>query len=199
VTSVLIYRQTEPVVVVKPLTLSQAFANIDGWHNDGLFDLETRIIESLDIDDYINTRFSKDDVTVSLYIGYYLTLKKVGASHSPLVCYPGQGWYLSDGEKESLIIGEEKINLVRMIASIGSRKELLVYWFQAYDKNSTGTFLQKLNTLWSKFQNGREDNAFVRITIPISDSNADVAYKEVKEFIKLFYPRFLKYVKENQI
>lgn len=84
-----------------------------------------------------------------------------------------------------------------MVASIGSRKELLIYLFQAYDRTSPGTFLQKLNTLWSKFRNGREDNAFVRITVPLNGMAVDEAYSTGKKFVENFYPQFLKYVREN--
>ncbi|GAG81238.1 unnamed protein product, partial [marine sediment metagenome] len=66
-----------------------------------------------------------------------------------------------------------------------------------FDRTSQGTFHQKFNTLWSKFRNGREDNAFVRITVAMDGIKADEAYKTGKEFIELFYPLFLEYVKES--
>jgi hypothetical protein len=84
-----------------------------------------------------------------------------------------------------------------MVASIGPRKELLIYWFQAYDRTSPGTFRQKFNTLLSKFHKGREDNAFVRITVPMNEITVDEAYSTGKNFIEKFYPHFLKYVREN--
>jgi EpsI family protein len=196
-TSILVYWQPEPKAAKKRLALAQSFEGIKGWRNNGFVQLDQRIVNSLELDDYVNHNFSNGGEMVSLYIGYYLTSKKVGAAHSPLVCFPGQGWVLSNSENKSLKIGEEKVNLKKMVASIGSRKELLIYWFQAYDRTSQGTFLQKLNTLWSKFRNGRGDNAFVRITVPMDGIKAGEAYKTGKEFIELFYPRFLEYVKEN--
>lgn len=196
-TSILIYWQAESNEAKKRLSLTQALSNINGWHSEGLVELDRGIADSLDLDDYVNHNFSNGNETVSLYIGYYLTSKKVGAAHSPLVCFPGQGWVLSGGENKSLKIGEEKINYSKMLASIGSRKELLIYWFQAYDRTSPGTFLQKLNTLWSKFRRGRTDNAFVRVTVPLNNKSIDEAYDIGIKFIEAFYPRFLKYVKED--
>jgi EpsI family protein len=177
--------------------MTHAFTNIKGWHNNGIVQLDRKIVEELELDDYVNYNFYKGKETVFLYIGYYSTIKKVGAAHSPLVCFTGQGWSLSDLESKSLKIGEEKIHIKRAIASIGDRKELLLYWFQAYDRTSAGSFLQKLNTLWSKFKNGREDNAFVRITVPMNGKSAEQAYSTGKDFIEIFYPLFLEYIQKS--
>lgn len=195
--STFVYQQPESKAAKKQMTLAQTLAEIKGWNSKGLIELDQEIVESLELDDYVNHNFSNGSETVFLYIGYYLTSKKVGAADSPLVCFPGQGWQLSDPENDILKIGEEKINLTKMIASIGTRKELLIYWFQAYDRTSPGTFLQKLNTLWSKFKNRREDNAFVRITVPMDGKTIEQAYSTGKDFIELFYPRFLEYIQES--
>jgi EpsI family protein len=197
-TSIFVYWQPESKAAKKQLTLSETLMKIKSWHSEGMVELDRGIVESLELDDYVNHNFSNGSKTVSLYIGYYLTSKKVGAAHSPLVCFPGQGWHLSDSENKTLKVGEEKINLAKMIGSIGTRKELLIYWFQAYDRTSPGTFLQKLYTLWSKFHNGRTDNAFVRITVPIQGKSIDEAYATGLKFIQAFYPQFIGYVKENQ-
>jgi EpsI family protein len=192
------YLQPDSMAVKKPIPMSQAFYNIKGWHNNGNIQLDHRIVEELELDDYVNLIFSKGKKTVFLYIGYYSTIKKVGAAHSPLVCFTGQGWSLSDLENKRLKIGEEKIHIKRAIASIGNRKELLLYWFQAYDRTSSGTFLQKLNTLQVKLKNGREDNAFVRITVPMDRITIEEAHNTGREFVELFYPIFLEYIKEGQ-
>jgi EpsI family protein len=189
-----VYWQPGSRVANKRLTLAEAVANIKGWRSEGPVPLDRNIVDSLELDDYVNGNFSNGRQTVSLYIGYYLTSKKVGAAHSPLVCFPGQGWVLSDSQNQSLSIGEEKLKFSKMLASIGARKELLIYWFQAYNRTSPGTFLQKLNTLWSKFRNGRTDNAFVRVTVPIHDRSIDEAYDTGMKFVKAFYPRFLEYI-----
>jgi EpsI family protein len=198
VTSIFVYRQPESKAAKKQLTLAEALSDIKGWHSKGLFELDRRIVEALDLDDYVNHNFSNGIETVSLYIGYYLTSKKVGAAHSPLVCFQGQGWLLSDSKNKTLRIGEEKISLKKMIATIGNRKELLIYWFQAYDRTSPGTFLQKLNILLSKFRNERVDNAFVRVTVPMQNMSAEEAYNTGIRFIENFYPVFLDYVKNDK-
>ena len=196
-TSILVYWHPDSKAAKKELGLTQVLSDLKGWHSDGLMELDPAIVKSLDLDDYVNQNFSNGSENVALYIGYYLTSKKVGAAHSPLVCFPGQGWVLSDGENKSLKIGEEKINYSKMVASIGSRKDILIYWFQAFDRTSPETFLQKLNTIWSKFRIGRTDNAFVRVTVPIHDNATKEAFNAGIKFIETFYPLFLEYVKED--
>ena len=88
---------------------------------------------------------------------------------------------------------------MRIIAAAPERKELLIYWFQAYEKTSPGEFLQKINALLAKFIDGREDNAFVRVTVPMKNIDVDQAYRIGVDFIKAFYPRFLEHIKEDKL
>lgn len=198
-TSVLIYWQPSSKAVEKKLSLSQALSDIKGWKSNGSTPLDPRIVKSLKLDDYVNQTYSNGNNTVSLYIGYYLTTKKVGAAHSPLVCFPGQGWVLSDVEEKSLKIGKASIHLLDMLAARGQSKELVLYWFQAYDRTSPGTFLQKIYTLWAKFIHHREDNAFVRVSIPMENQAKSRAFDTGFAFINEFYPQFLKYVRERTV
>ena len=193
---IVVYSQTDSVSVKKKMPLYRALAKIEGWQVEQVR-LDKEIVDALKLDDYVNQNYKNGQDSVSLYIGYYLTSKKVGAAHSPLVCFPGQGWQLSDLERKAAILGDETINLQQIIASNGGRKELLIYWFQSYDKTSPGTFVQKLNTLFSKFVNRREDNAFVRVTVPMAGISDGEAYQIGVKFIKSFYPIFLQYVKED--
>jgi EpsI family protein len=199
VVSTFIYWEPAVKIAKKEKALAEALENIEDWKNSGLIQIDQKIIDALDLDDYVNNYFTNGDGIVSLYVGYYLTSQKVGAAHSPLVCFPGQGWTLSDFEEKSLKVGDHTVNLMRIIASAPERKDLLIYWFQAYDKTSSGTLLQKINTLISKFVDGREDNAFVRVTVPIKNMDVDQAYSFGVDFIKAFYPKFLEYVKESRL
>jgi EpsI family protein len=180
------------------MPLSRALAEIEDWQRGELQVLDDKIIDALGSDYYINHYYKYNGNSVSLYISYYLTSKKVGAAHSPQVCFPGQGWQLSNLKKATVTVDSETINLQRAIASNGERKELLIYWFQSYEKTSPGTFVQKLNTLWLKFLKGKEDNAFVRVMVPMTNITGEEAYQIGVKFIKAFYPRFLQYIKDHE-
>lgn len=178
----------------KPVPLTHALANLPGWTTAGNLPLDAKIVDSLELDDYFYQNFTNGKESVSLYIGYYFSSKKVGAAHSPLVCFPGQGWLLQGGRQRAINVGGEKINLMSVEASTPNRKELLIFWFQAFDDTSSSEFFQKLYTLKSKILNGREDNAFVRITVPMDKISPDAAYAIGVGFIQTFYPSFLKQI-----
>ncbi len=194
-TAIIIHLDFDSGITTKRIPLSQAVNNLEGWENTGFTSFDKSIVEALDLDDYVNQNYFKGNKTVSLYIGYYNTAKKVGAAHSPLVCFPGQGWVVSKAEDKSINIKNHTLNFKSMIITKDKRKELILYWFQAYDKTSSGTLLQKVYTLQSKFFQHREDNAFVRVTIPMTAGKSkEYAFQTGIEFIKIFYPDFVKYI-----
>lgn len=195
--SVLIYWQPEVEAARKETSLQQILLSIDGWHNGGLMPLDAKIREELKLDDYANNYFTNGGNRISLYIGYYLTSKNVGAAHSPLVCFPGQGWLLSDFKKRTARAGANPINLMTIVASTPQKKELLVYWFQAFERTSPSTFWQKIYVLLSKYKDSREDNAFVRVTVPMDKISEKEAYEVGVRFIEAFYTVFLDFVRQG--
>jgi len=196
-TSILIYRAPGSKAVKKQMPLAQGLADIKGWTVSGNASLDQKILKELELDDYVNNSCSNGDEVISLYIGYYLTSKKVGAAHSPLVCFPGQGWVLSKAKNKSLTVQGNDIRLMSMIVTRGQMKNLVLYWFQAFDKTSPGTFLQKVYALLAKFLHGREDNAFVRVSVPIYNQDVEGAFVTGTDFINAFYPVFLDYIKHE--
>jgi EpsI family protein len=196
-TCAVIYWSSESTAAQKAQPLRQALGAIDGWRAGKPLDLGDEVVEALMLDDHLYRNYHKGGQVVSLYIGYYLTTQKVGAAHSPLVCFPGQGWMLSNAQSMTVATSSGDIQLEKMIAAKGGHRELLLYWFQSYDRSSSGTLRQKVNNFLSRFQNNREDNAFVRITVPLSDMSETDALEAGIDFIKAFYPAFLAYVKSD--
>jgi len=182
----------------KEISLKNALTDITGWHYNGFSSLDTKIVEALYLDDYVNQSYTKNGQTVFLYIGYYLSKKKVGAAHDPMVCFSGQGWLLKDTKIKKLVLNaktDEKILYSSMLAERSGAKKLVVYWFQSYDTTNPGTFSQKITLLWNRLFGKGEDNAFVRITMQIDEKSALEYENTINEFIKTFYPVFLEYVK----
>lgn len=173
---------------------------LKGWREVGATPLPGPIVDSLFLDDYINSSFSNGRETISLYIGYYYSAKKVGAAHDPLVCFPGQGWSVTDKGNGRLALGANSAQAVSystMVVHRGMHKELVFYWFQSYDQTNPDTFSQKISLLWKKILNKGEDNAFVRITIPMGERSLADSKEVVVDFVKSFYPVFLRYVTKS--
>ena len=175
--------------------LSQAFSSVDGWKSIGDVNMQQGIVDTLELDDYLFRSYSNDHSVVSLYIGYYRTAAKVGAAHSPLVCFPGQGWEISIPQKFKVELKGVTVNVEKLLVRKGRQRELLLYWFQSYDMTSSSTFRQKINTFWSRLNSNPEDNAFVRVSVSVHNDDNDAVLKSAVDFIDDFFPSFLRYIK----
>lgn len=194
VTSYFVHRNITSEPSERKINLVEYFSSIDGWEKGKINIVGDDITKSLDLDDYLFADFIKGNNYVTLYIGYYDTLKKVGAAHSPLVCFPGQGWNISETKTRKIATSAGEISLISLIAGKGGRDELVLYWFQAYNRTSPGTFMQKVNSFLSKVRHKNEKNAFVRITVPLMSNSKSKAFDTGREFLQDFYPKFLQYI-----
>jgi EpsI family protein len=194
VVSAALYARPRTTTFAPKVPLKQSFANIEGWQGDSDIPLDLEIVHALHLDDYQFKTYVKNGDRVSLYIGYYRSGKKIGASHSPLVCFPGQGWQISSPESMHLETAAGTIRLSSMTATKGNHQELLLYWFQAYDRTSRGTLMQKIYNLIAFLNTGKEGNAFVRVSIPIVADGKQEALNRLVDFVKAFYPPFHEYI-----
>lgn len=200
-TGALLHLQTESTPSVKKEKLNQALEEISDWKISGLSPLEPKIVTALELDDYVFQTYSNGNENISLYIGYYLSGKKVGAAHDPLVCFPGQGWELSDmatGTMELKPSGTA-VKYSTILAKRGLEKTFILYWFQSYDQTNSGTFFQKISLLKGKLLNKGEDNAFVRLSIPLGTKTPQECKAEISSFVRDFYPIFLEFIKDDTI
>jgi EpsI family protein len=194
VAALIVNFETAPKIQSDRATLSEAFTRVGAWTAVNDVEMQDTIVISLDLDDYLFRSFRNGKAVISLYIGYYYTADKVGAAHSPLVCFPGQGWQISPPKAVAVETVETHVNAEQILIHKGKHREAILYWFQAYDRTSPGTFHQKLNNFWTKVRSKPEDNAFVRVSVTIQEDNVEGATASAEAFIKDFYPEFLDYV-----
>jgi EpsI family protein len=163
--------------------------------------LDKKIVEALNLDDYLFATYQKDNHPVTIYIGYYNSPEKIGEAHDPLVCFPGQGWNLTERETGKIEVSAEgeskRITYSTMVAEKGVTKELLIYWFQVDDKTSSSTIGQKLNLLLSKVAKDSGENAFVRISSNASNHNIENTHTYLMDFVQAFYPYFHNYISND--
>lgn len=177
--------------------LNTALDEIPGWRSVQSVPLDPRVVKELELDDYLFKNYRNSGGAVDLYIGYYFSSKKVGAAHDPLVCFPGQGWALSNRNKGKIFLDSrlgEPVTYSRMVAERHSQRELIVYWFQAYDETSADTLSQKVSLFWKKMTHKAGDNAFVRVSMPLGDRSVEEGLEAMSPFVKAFYPVFLEYI-----
>ena len=191
---IFVYRQAETQKVAKPVSLQALLGPVPGYQASPNIPLDEATYTFLDLDDYTQSNYQKDGRSIDLYIGYYFTLDKVSAAHSPLVCFPGQGWTLTTPQQQHLQIGKQIINYEEMIATLEQHKQLVLYWYQAHEKTVTQIYRNKLNALLNQITGDKQEHAFVRVSIPIGESGVEEARTIGQDFIKAFYPVFLTYV-----
>jgi EpsI family protein len=202
ISQAIIYRQSVSFKnhVERP-RLQQYFTNLPDWRGRNIIPLTDDIIQTLRLDDYIYRSFGSSDLPISLYIGFYHTAGKIGASHDPLVCFQGQGWQIVDrGKGYHKITGavNQQINYATLIAQRDTQHELIIYWFQTHDKTANNTFKQKYDMALQRFKGGGVENAFIRISAPLTeDTSKELVMEQMFDFIDIFYPKFLTYLSIN--
>lgn len=152
-------------------------------------------VNTLELDDYVQNRYIKPgESEVELYIGYYFSLAKLSSAHSPLVCFPGQGWELSETRTNMIEAGGHPVHYMEMTAGLEDHKMLVMYWFQAGEKTAVKIYRNKINALINKLTGNSEDHAFVRVSVPLTHDDIEDARAAGRDFIQSFYPAFFKYV-----
>ncbi len=179
-------------------SLASVLSNLPGWRMVRQFPLDPKVIDELKPDDYAFLSYSNGRAEVSLYIGYYNSSAKVGAAHHPLVCFSGQGWELSPITKEKLALPTGPIlSFASMTAGRDLENIYLTYWFQAHDEAVDSPLRQKIALARKRFFDRQEDNAFVRVSLPMGERSPAECRRLVEDFLQAFYPVFLTYIRER--
>ena len=197
ITCLFIYTRKEIPAQKKP-PLKQYFQAIDNYTIIRHIKLEDSHLTMLKLDDYLYADYEGPNGNgVSLYIGYYYTANKAYASHSPLICYPSQGWEIDrQPSKHTINVGPHSIHYEEIITSLNEEKELVLYWYQARLHTNTQIYQNKIDMGYNKLINNDEQHAFVRISVPFNKTPHKKIEKIALDFINVFYPQFEKFISE---
>jgi len=178
--------------------LRQVFLSIDGYSFNGQIKMENNVSKFLNLDDYTYTAYKKDGIEFTLYIGYYYTADKVTVAHSPLVCFPAQGYLVEKQITKTVYVDKHKVNYTVIEAAIGTKRQLVIYWYQSYLNTAPNTFIEKFYVLYNQLVNGEGQNGLVRISIPLDNIDSNEALNAGVEFINSFYPIFIKFIDTSE-
>jgi EpsI family protein len=177
--------------------LEQALNTLPGWPGGRSIPLSPKVVRSLQLDDYLFRVYGAPAEPVTLYIGFYLTAKKIGAADHPLVCYPGQGWQVNLREQGVYRLASAPklaVAYSAMMVSNQDSRDLVFYWFQVGDASFNGTFWQKLAMFGRRVRGLSEENAFIRISVPVGSDGEEEARRRALAFVEGFYPVFDAYL-----
>ncbi len=188
------FSKSEPVLVGTKEKLNNVLAHIEGYKVVGNTPLTEDVYNFLDLDDYTFTTYEKDGIRLTLYIGFYYTSEKISAAHSPLVCFPGQGWTITEPVSKTIKVANHSINYSQIEANLGENKELVTYWYQSDDNTAPQIYRNKLNNFYNKLFKNDPQHAFVRISVPLNSIGPERANRAIINFSKTFYPLFLDFI-----
>ena len=194
-TGILVYSQSRTEPIGKKPPLKQFLGEIPGYTTIRANKLEDNAFDMLKLDDYLFTSYAGKDGQVTLYVGYYYSASKAYAAHSPLVCYPSQGWQISkEPTIHKLKIGDHTITYEEIVTSFGEERDLVLYWLQARERANTQVYRNKIDMGYNKLFHNDPHHGFIRVSVPFAGS---ASYEETKkkaiDFIKIFYPFLLNY------
>lgn len=102
------------------------------------------------------------------YVAFYSGGGELGA-HDPAVCYPAQGWSISEQQDVRVDLGGESLTARYLRTELSGAEELVLYWFQPAQRWPGSArheyFLRVLDNVI-----GRPQYAFVRLSLRRSRS-----------------------------
>ena len=168
---------------------------IDGYEVVRNIQLLPNAYEMLKLDDYFYADFAGPGGSVNLYIGYYYSPNKAYAAHSPLICYPAQGWRVArQPVRGSMSVVGHRVSYEAIVAESGREKELVLYWYQARLYTNTKGYRNKISMAVNRLMHKDDQHAFVRVSAPFGDDTEDAVQERIVRFIDAFYPSFLQFI-----
>ena len=155
--------------------LSDFPESLGQWQRTGVDQiLDDETLKVLRASDYLLRDFrSPDGQVANFYVGYYASQRTGATYHSPLNCLPGSGWMLSEPGKATVTLPDGSNFVVnKYVIQNGEYKSLMLYWYQGRGRNVASEYWGKVYTVLDSVRLRRSDGAMVRVTVPISNSEA---------------------------
>lgn len=166
---------------------------LGAWRGNDL-PLEPRILEALQLHDYLNRIYiNPSQQVVGLYVAYYPEQRFGDDIHSPKNCLPGAGWLPLQNGALAFDLEGQRVQVNNYLVARGSERELILYWFQQQGRVVRSEYSSKLLQIWSGLSRSRSDAALVRVAVPVAGSDALSQSRGIR-FIQLFYPQLKNYI-----
>lgn len=150
------------------------------------FQSSSGAVKLLGVDDYIDYNYvNPSGMPVNLYVGFYSSVGVGGGYHSPKNCLPGGGWELDTVKTVQLqagIEGKKKSTVTEMLIRNGDQDQVVLYWYQNRGRIIASEYWEKVYLVLDALLKGRRDGSFVRIMVPVKDSDIEGAEIQVQKF-----------------
>ena len=147
--------------------LSPPPLHLGGWRG---IEMKTQksVLDMLGADLFVSRRyFDSDGWPLDLAIVFYTSQGPGRTMHSPLNCYPAEGWRIVNREDvrfSGFNNSRAKVKAKRIVIEKPGKKETVYYWYPAGGRSSEGQLKNKLLTLYSALFEKKTDGALVRVS-----------------------------------
>lgn len=125
---------------------------------------------------------SADGRTIMVSIAYGRDQRGEGRAHYPDVCYPAQGFAITDVSAGSISLDDNAtLDVARLVARRGARIEPVTYWVVVGDRAVSTTIAHKKAIVLQGLAGKVPDGALVRVSS--IDSNHSSAYELHDQFV----------------
>ncbi len=159
---------------------------IGDYHLTNSFQSSSGVVKLLGVDDYIDYNYvNPAGLPVNFYVGFYSSVGVGGGYHSPKNCLPGGGWGLDTVKTVRLqagIEGKKKSTVTEMLIRNGDHYQIVLYWYQNRGRIIASEYREKVYLVLDALLKGRRDGSFVRIMVPVRDSDIEGAEIQVQKF-----------------
>jgi EpsI family protein len=102
----------------------------------------------------------------SVFVAWFQS-QRGGASqpHSPQVCLPASGWVPSTADRVAMQTSAGPVPINRYIASFGSGKVVVLYWYQTRARVIASEWAAKFWVIADRLKEQRTDTSLVRIVV----------------------------------
>lgn len=161
--------------------------------------IEADVLQALKLTDHliVDYRRAGDPAPVNFYAAYYASQRAGASIHSPRSCMPGGGWRITELSKTSLAndLGYEMAPVNRAVIELGSRRQLVYYWFAQRGRVISNEYLAKWYLFQDSLTMGRSDGALIRLVTPIGTAGGvEAADARLRSFLKTFHPELTRFV-----
>ena len=124
---------------------------------------------------YVSRAYATDSAPAFwIYVGHYDSQTQGRTIHSPKNCLPGAGWEpLESAEVRIPTAAGNEVPVNRYLLANKNQRALVLYWYQGRGRVSANEYKVKWELLRDAALRGRTDEALVRITVPITTTDAD--------------------------
>jgi EpsI family protein len=126
--------------------------------------------------------------SVTLFIGFYKNMHNSDASHSPLICYPAQGWEIVENKDVGVSVSGRTLEFSRIYIIKDNLCDLVMFSYATSDITSNKLAKIRFNLIKNRILGVSTINYFIRLSSPLSDNDKESAQKVITTFIQDFYP-----------